>query len=63
MVRNPDGDWVLKHHLDITGTINPVELVFDRRRKVLHVNVEGICLLRICRAEFIHQFLGAEDAS
>ena len=51
MVAKPDTDWVMNHHIDISGTNNVVEILIDHDRNVLHVNVEGVCLLRICRAD------------
>jgi hypothetical protein len=36
--------------LDITGA-DSVEILTDRARGVIWVNVEGICMLRICRIE------------
>lgn len=59
MVLAPTSEWVAEHHLDITKPEHPVEVVLDRRRGVLHVNVEGVCLLRICRVkEFAVEEIG-----
>ncbi len=35
--------------LDITQPIGPVQIVQDFDRGVLWVNVDGVCVLRICR--------------
>lgn len=35
-------------HVDITAP-QIVEVVIDWKRSVVHVNVDGICVLRVCR--------------
>jgi len=35
--------------LDITGPETPVEIVVSQDKKVIWVNTEGVCVLRICR--------------
>lgn len=35
--------------IDITEPMYGVEVILDHVRNVVHVNVDGICVLRICR--------------
>lgn len=35
--------------LDITGPDGPVEIKISHDKSVLWINVEGVCVLRICR--------------
>lgn len=39
-------------HVDITGA-KAVEVITNYDRKVVHVNVNGVCVLRICRIEHL----------
>lgn len=39
---------VMDHHTDVTGAYE-VEIQTDRHRGIIWVNINGICLLRVCR--------------
>lgn len=39
---------LLDAHVDITGAV-VVEVKINRSTKVVHVNVNGVCVLRVCR--------------
>lgn len=41
---------LLDAQLDITGA-EGVEVIVDYNRMVVHVNVNGLCVLRICQIE------------
>lgn len=41
-------DALISNQMDVTGAEH-VEVRIDRINKVIHINVNGICLLRICR--------------
>lgn len=43
-------DRLLESAVDITGAKH-VEVVIDARRNVLHINVNSVCVLRVCRVE------------
>lgn len=47
--------------LDITEPAVGVEILVNWQKKVLHVNVDGVCVLRICRIPHI-DLNGGRDA-
>jgi hypothetical protein len=48
----PTGLQIADNALDITLPRSPVEIEVDHSRGVLYVQVEGVCLLRVCSATF-----------
>jgi len=52
MLLSPDGDALIRIHADITKPVYGV-VVQVSEEGVLHVNVDGICVLRICRSPLI----------
>ena len=50
-LRRPTQDQLIDAGLDITGVRSQVEVRADLQRGVLWVNVDGVCVLRICRLE------------
>ncbi len=49
----PPGTEIADNAVDITAPAVGVEVVIDWTRKVVHVNVDGVCALRVCRAQHI----------
>lgn len=49
-MRNPTPEEVMKAHMDVTGA-DGVEVLTDKARGVIWINVNGICMLRICQIE------------
>ena len=47
---SPSSEKIAKAMLDITKP-QAVEVIIDDNRNVLHVNVDGICILRICQSD------------
>ena len=45
----PSQQQLMESQLDITAPINGVEIIFNEERRVLWVNIDGICVLRICQ--------------
>lgn len=39
---------ITQNHLDITGAAH-VEIIADKKRGTLHINVNGVCAVRVCR--------------
>lgn len=44
---------ITQHFMDITGAAH-VEIIADRSGGTLHVNINGVCALRVCR---IHELV------
>jgi hypothetical protein len=47
-VDNDTMDTLVAAHLDVTGAAN-VEVLWNESETILWVNVNGVCLLRICQ--------------
>lgn len=45
----PSMDQLIEAHLDITAPAHIAEVTWSADKKVLWVNVDGICVLRVCR--------------
>jgi hypothetical protein len=48
----PTPDQLADYHLDITGA-ETVQIETDKTRGILWVNINGVCVLRVCRARFL----------
>jgi hypothetical protein len=48
VVNNETWNALIDAHTDVTGAAY-VQVQIDRRHGVLHVNVNGVCLTRICQ--------------
>jgi hypothetical protein len=48
-LRRPTPEALLEHSLDITEPCHGVDVQIRADGKVLWVNVDGVCVLRICR--------------
>lgn len=52
MLLSPDGDTLIRQHTDITKPRHGVDVQLSKEG-VLHVNIDGICVLRICKSPIV----------
>lgn len=52
---------IAENAIDITEPMHGVEIQVDWKRKVLWVNVDGVCALRVCRAPQIEYSPPTDD--
>lgn len=46
---SPDYAALMEHALDITAPAFGVDLIINEEAETLHVSVDGICVLRVCK--------------
>jgi len=47
--------------VDVTAPEAGVDVTIDKRRGVVHVNVDGVCVLRVCRTPFLKLSVDCTD--
>ncbi len=49
-LRSPDLDKLLDAQVDITAPRAGVQIQVNYVRGIVHVNIDGVCVLRVCRS-------------
>lgn len=52
-LHSPTGDELIAAHVDLTTPLHGVEVTISSNKSVLWVNVDGICILRICQIPYL----------